>query len=93
MRLWEWLQTQGLSYGKGAEELNFPNAATVLRYANGTHIPRPNVMRQILERTAGAVTPADFYYDRLGQAEPPPRKPTASRRDNSRRPRRSDAVP
>jgi hypothetical protein len=90
MRLSEWLEAQQLSYGKGAKALNLPNAATVLRYANGTHIPRPDVMRRIFERTAGAVTPADFYFDRLGQAERAPRKPAAGRRDNSRKPRRPD---
>jgi hypothetical protein len=90
MRLSEWLEARRLSYGQAARELNLPNAATVLRYANGTHIPRPDVMRRIFERTAGAVGPADFYFVRLGQAERGPQKPPAGRRDNRRKPRPSD---
>lgn len=35
--------------------------ATVNRYARGQRIPRPEVMRRIVEVTDGRVGPADFY--------------------------------
>ncbi|GGJ14033.1 helix-turn-helix domain-containing protein [Neoroseomonas lacus] len=35
--------------------------ATVNRYVRGERIPRPEVMRRIVEVTKGAVGPADFY--------------------------------
>jgi len=93
MRLKEWREARRLSYDQAAKELNLSNAATVLRYENGTHIPRPAAMRKIFERTAGAVSPADFYYHRLGQAKPAPHKPTAGQRNSSGKLRRPDAAP
>lgn len=35
--------------------------ATVNRYVRGERIPRPEVMRRIVEVTEGKVGPADFY--------------------------------
>lgn len=35
--------------------------AAVNRYIRGERIPRPDVMRRIVETTNGAVGPADFY--------------------------------
>ncbi len=35
--------------------------ATINRYARGERIPRPEVMRRIVEVTDGMVGPADFY--------------------------------
>lgn len=68
MNLHDWIKSKRLSYAKAAQALGLPTATTARRYAKGEHIPRPPVMQQILEATSGAVTPADFYFDRLGQA-------------------------
>jgi hypothetical protein len=52
-------------------------------------------MQQILERTSGAVSPADFYLGRVAghrtkRRANKSRKPAAGRRGNSRKPRRPD---
>lgn len=35
----------------------------VVRWCQGRHVPRPDMMRRIVAVTGGAVTPADFYAD------------------------------
>lgn len=61
MTLKAYLSSQGLTYEAFADLIGVANAATAWRYANGKRIPRPAVMRRIVEATGGAVQPADFY--------------------------------
>ncbi|MFH5923817.1 hypothetical protein [Roseomonas xinghualingensis] len=44
-----------------ARELGLHDARTVHRYLNHSRIPRPAVMRRIVELSGGKVTPSDFY--------------------------------
>jgi hypothetical protein len=76
MTLTDWVATKGLSYGAAAKLLGLASRATAWRYCRGDNIPRPDVMQRILERTSGAVTPADFYVGRVpGRREKEARSP------------------
>ncbi len=60
MKLREYMCEEGLTAAKLAKLIGTSTAA-VIRYRNGQRVPRPDVMRRIVEVTGGAVRPDDFY--------------------------------
>jgi transcriptional regulator with XRE-family HTH domain len=50
-----------------AKRLGLHDARSAQRYMSGERMPRPDVMRRIVEVTKGKVGPADFY-DLKGRA-------------------------
>jgi transcriptional regulator with XRE-family HTH domain len=60
MKLSEFMSARELSEAQLGRLLGV-GQATVNRYARGERIPRPDVMRRIVEVTEGQVGPADFY--------------------------------
>lgn len=61
MKLSRYLDEQKISGAEFARRIGVESRMTVLRYASGERIPRPDVMRRIAEETAGAVSPNDFF--------------------------------
>ena len=60
MKLRDFLADRNLSEAELGRLLGV-GQATVNRYIRGERIPRPEVMRRIVEVTEGKVGPADFY--------------------------------
>lgn len=60
MNLREFLKARSMSEADLGRALGV-GQATVNRYIRGERIPRPEVMRRIVEVTDGQVGPADFY--------------------------------
>lgn len=60
MKLRDFLSDRSLSEAELGRLLGV-GQATVNRYIRGERIPRPEVMRRIVEVTEGKVGPADFY--------------------------------
>jgi len=63
MRLAEYMQQAGLKDAGLAEVLGV-RVQSIARYRTGQRVPRPDVMRRIVEITGGAVRPDDFYLQR-----------------------------
>lgn len=64
MKLADWLVTQNVTDTDMARQLGVSQAA-VTRYRRGERIPEAAIMTRIVDATAGAVTPNDFYGVRL----------------------------
>ena len=60
MTLKAYLSEKGLTYAAFALRIGVTTTAA-WRYAAGVRVPRPAVMRRIVEATDGEVGPADFY--------------------------------
>lgn len=60
MTLNEWIDENGKTMKEVAKDLFF-DYENIRRYCAGEVIPRPDRMQKIVEYTAGAVTPNDFY--------------------------------
>ena len=67
MRLDDWIAQRGITREAFAALIDV-EAPTVTRYANGDRVPRPRIMRRIIEVTEGQVTANDF----IGGKEPIP---------------------
>lgn len=52
---------QNIGDAEFARLIGVGSRMAVLRYRRGERIPRPDVMRRIVEVTQGQVGPADFY--------------------------------
>ena len=55
-----YLAEEGLSVAKFAERLGVEKM-TVYRYISKGRVPRPSIMRKIVEETTGQVTPDSFF--------------------------------
>lgn len=66
MTLKDWLAQEGLSLPEFANKIG-RTAEAVRRYVSGERIPDRDTMPRIVEETAGAVTPNDFFG--VGHAE------------------------
>lgn len=75
MNLREFLKARSMSEADLGRALGV-GQATVNRYIRGERIPRPEVMRRIVEVTDGQVGPADFYD--LPAREPAATQPEAA---------------
>lgn len=60
MTLSEYLDSHTLTLTAFAERVGV-SVEAVRRYTDGDRLPRPDVMARIVEATAGAVQPGDFY--------------------------------
>jgi transcriptional regulator with XRE-family HTH domain len=60
MRLNDYLEASGTTPSAFARRLGV-SSETVRRYCEGTRIPRPEIMRRIVEATDNKVTPNDFF--------------------------------
>ena len=60
MKLSEYLENQGLSQ-EGFGRLIGVTQQAVERYVSGARVPRPEVIRRIVDATDGAVEPNDFF--------------------------------
>lgn len=76
MNLKTFRERQGLTLAEMAERLGVGHPRTVHRYESG-RIPRPDVMRRIVEVTRGQVGPADFYALPSSAAAPAPKSEAA----------------
>ena len=61
MKLSEFMAGQKIGDAEFARLIGVGSRMAVLRYRRGERIPRPDVMRRIVEVTQGQVGPADFY--------------------------------
>lgn len=61
MTLKEWRVARGLTLAKAAEIVGAHDATTYRRWEEGTNIPRPARMRQIIQATNARVAEVDFY--------------------------------
>ncbi len=61
MRLNDWRESQGLSFGSLAKLVGASHASVVRRWCIGEMVPSPRFMKRIVEVTAGEVNPNDFY--------------------------------
>ena len=61
MKLSDFMAARGLPDAEFARLIGVGSRMAVMRYRRGERIPRPEVMRRIVEVTNGAVGPADFY--------------------------------
>lgn len=59
MKLDQWIKKHRVSPGDLADELRVTRMA-LWRYRNG-RIPAPQIMRRLVKRTGGQVTPNDFH--------------------------------
>lgn len=62
MRLKDWMTSQNIGVPALAELVGATRQA-VDGWARGRHIPRPDMMRRLVQATGGAVQPQDFYSD------------------------------
>jgi glutamine synthetase len=60
MKLSDYIRTNELTAAELARRLGV-SRQNVSRWARGDVIPRPDEMKRIIEATAGAVTPNDFF--------------------------------
>lgn len=61
MKLADYLSERGISAAEFARRIQVGSRMSVLRYANGERIPRPDVMARIVAQTDGEVQPNDFF--------------------------------
>lgn len=61
MTLDRWIKLNGLSPGDVADAIGVTRMA-LWRYREQTRVPRPAIMRRIVDLTQGAVRPEDFYH-------------------------------
>lgn len=61
MTLDEFRRAHGWSVSELAKKLGLHDARSAQRYLSGARMPRPDVMRRIIDVTEGKVGPADFY--------------------------------
>lgn len=61
MKLSEFMAERSIPDAEFARLIGVSSRMAVMRYRRGERIPRPEVMRRIVEVTNGAVGPADFY--------------------------------
>lgn len=64
MKLADWQETHAVTDTDMARQIGVSQAA-VTRYRRGERIPEAAIMARIVDATAGAVTPNDFYGVRL----------------------------
>lgn len=60
MNLRSWLDQNNVTAAEFGRRVELSRSA-VLRIAMGKRMPRPDAMRRIVEATAGAVQPNDFF--------------------------------
>ncbi len=77
MKLRDFMSVRELSEAQLGRLLGI-GQATVNRYVRGERIPRPDLMRRIVEVTEGQVGPADFYDLPSGPTPPAATKPKAA---------------
>lgn len=65
MKLTDWRRAAGLTQARLAEQLG-TSQPTIAKYEAGTIMPGRRTMPRIVDATAGAVTPNDFYDVRDG---------------------------
>lgn len=68
MTLSEYLERHGLTYAAFADQIGVGSGAVVHRYANGVRMPRPKIMKRIVEESGGEVQPGDFYRSKEAAA-------------------------
>ena len=68
MKLRAYMQKEGLGDAQFAERIGV-HRQTVRQYREGKRIPRPEIMRRIVEVTGGEVTAQDFYDAAPARAE------------------------
>ncbi len=66
MQLRLYLALNRLSYADFARRIGSKHARTVQRYSKGYQRPNAVMMGRIVEATAGAVTPNDFFLPVIG---------------------------
>ncbi len=62
MKLKDYLAKKHLTIADFAAEMGLTYAA-VRQYVNAGRVPKPSVMRKIIEKTNGEVRPSDFYEE------------------------------
>lgn len=67
MKLENWLKTHEITPTTFSRRIGCSHTA-ILRYIDGTRMPRPAQMAAIQRETGGAVNPSDFYPASSGPA-------------------------
>lgn len=61
MKLADWLKKHKITPTEFGRRIGVESPSTTARYARGERVPRPSIMKKIIEETKGQVQPNDFH--------------------------------
>jgi len=61
MTLLQWRKSKKMSRAELAKLLGLSNPTVIYRYETGARVPRPEIMKRIVQLTKGEVSANDFF--------------------------------